>query len=313
MHIGLGMRSIKTGIAVLACLSVYTYTPLNDPVLAVVVSVASIQNSIDDSVTFSKNRIIGTILGTVLGIAYKQVAQNNLFLTSIGVILLIIILNTLKQSRSILIAMTVFVSIITGVATGNHVLYGLNKFINTLVGITIGFLINYLIKPPSQIENMKAHILEIVEEIEKMIQELIFSDDRIDLDKLRGQIQGMEHSLNIYNQDKKYNTVAIDKIRNVERTIQDYRKLYSQIALIKDKRAILNEENMEGAQLLFERDYVIPENTQQDESYTTVYNYHIKDILEEVKKIRIDFESISTAKTLRRDWKVLVKIGSKNK
>lgn len=307
LDLGIGMRSIKTGIAVLACLFIYTYTPLNDPVLAVIVAIASIQNSIDDSVTFGKNRIIGTILGTILGIAYKQIAQHNLFFIAIGVIILITLLNKLNQSKSILIAMAVFVSIITGAVSGNSIIYGLNKFINTMLGITVGFLINYFIKPPNQIENFKSYVIETVYEAENLVKELIFTSNTIDLTTLKQDIQSIETSLDIYNQDKKYNAVTMDKIKYVERSIANYSKLYSMIELIKGQRAPLNSENIVEATQLFEMTYAVPENIECDETYMVVYNYHIKEILKKVKKIQADLMTVSKGKAIKKGWRVNLK------
>ena len=99
-RVRIGMRSIKTGLAVFICLVLYTYIPLKDPILAVLVSISAIQNNINDSVTFSKNRLIGTFLGTVIGIIYTQVAGQSFIFIAFGVIALITLLNKLKDWKS---------------------------------------------------------------------------------------------------------------------------------------------------------------------------------------------------------------------
>ena len=299
-RVGIGMRSIKTGLAVFICLVLYSYIPLTEPILAVLVAVSSMQNNIDDSVTFSKNRLIGTFLGTVIGIIYNQVAGQSVIFIAIGVIALITLLNKLNQSKSILIAMAVFVSIITGVVQGNPVIYGFNKFANTLLGITVGFLINYFIKPPNQVEIMKQNVIETVDEIEYVVQELIFTTNQIDLAPFKRELLDIETSLNIYKQDEKYHVVKMDKIKYVEKSVKNYSKLYNQISLIKDKRALLDENNIIQAGELFDREYKEQEEALLDETYPLIYNYHMQEILSEIKKIRADLTNVTRGKAVKQ-------------
>ena len=297
---GIGMRSIKTGLAVVICLVLYSYIPLTEPILAVLVAISSIQNNIDDSVTFSKNRLIGTFLGTIIGIIYNQIAGQSVVFIALGVIALITLLNKLNQSKSILIAMAVFVSIITGVVQGNPVIYGLNKFANTLLGITVGFLINYFIKPPNQVEIMKQNVIGAVEEIEYVIKELIFTNNPIDLASLKQELLDIEISLKIYKQDEKYHMAKMDKIQYVERSIQNYNKIYSQIDLMKDQRALLNEENICLANETFSKEYQEPKELVLEEAYTLIYNYHIREILNEIKGIREDLTNVTQGKAIKQ-------------
>jgi len=299
-RVGIGMRSIKTGLAVVICLILYSYIPLTEPILAVLVAISSIQNNIDDSVTFSKNRLIGTFLGTVIGIIYTQIAGQSVVFIAVGVIVLITLLNKLNQSKSILIAMAVFVSIVTGVVQGNPIIYGFNKFANTLLGITIGFLINYFIKPPNQVEIMKQNVIGTVDEIEYVIQELLFTSDVIDLASLKQELLDIEISLKIYNQDEKYHMAKMDKIKYVERSVKNFRKVYSQIDLIKDKRALLNQENILQANETFNKKYIEQKEVILEEPYILIYNYHVKEILYEIKGIREDLANVTQGKAIKQ-------------
>ena len=302
-RVGIGMRSLKTGLAVLICLALYTVLPLNQPTLAVLVAVMAIQNNIVDSVTFSKNRLIGTILGTIIGIVYIQVAGDSLIFVAVGVIVLITLLNKLNQSRNIVIALVLFINIITGVVTGNPIIYGLNRFANTLVGILVGFLINYFIKPPNQISNIKHNVIEIVDEIEHVVKELIFSDKDIDLQIFKKELLLIEESLSIYNEDKKYLVAVMDKIKYVENSIDNYRILYSHINIIKDKRGILDKQNIQQVKVVFGEVYIPQKNISSDEAYILIYNYHISEIMKKIIKIKNDLESVSEGKAVKQGFR----------
>lgn len=310
-RVGIGMRSIKTGLAVFICLALYTVIPLTEPTLAVLVAVMAIQNNIVDSVTFSKNRLIGTILGTIIAIVYTQVAGQNLAFVAIGVIILITLLNKLNQSMNIVIAMVLFVNIITGVVSGNPIIYGLNRFANTLVGITVGFLINYLIKPPNQIENIKSNVIETVDEIERVVQDLIFTNHEIDLKSFKKELETIENNLSIHNQDRKYHMAVMDKIKYVEKSVVNYNKLYSHIVIIKDKRAVLTDEMISEAQEMFNQEYVPQENINTDEAYVLIYNYHISEIIEKIKNVRGDLSNVNKGKAVETGLTKKLKMYSK--
>lgn len=299
-RVGIGMRSLKTGLAVFICLALYSVLPLTEPTLAVLVAVMAIQNNIDDSVTFSKNRLIGTVLGTTIGIIYTQVAGQSVIFVGIGVIVLITLLNKLNQSRNIVIALVLFVNIITGVVKGNPIIYGLNRFANTLVGILVGFLINYFVKPPNQIENIKLNVIEIVDEIEQVVKELIFTDHKIDLEILKKELLAVETSLKVYNQDKKYHMAIMDKIKYVEKSVTNYSKLYGHILIIKDNRGVLDEENIKEASQIFDERFKQQKNINMDEPYNLIYNYHIREIIQLVKNIRSDLENVTKAKAIKQ-------------
>ena len=296
------MRSLKTGLAVLICLALYTVLPLNQPTLAVLVAVMAIQNTIVDSVTFSKNRLIGTILGTIIGIIYIQVAGDSLIFVAVGVIILITLLNKLKQSQNIVVALVLFINIITGVVTGNPIIYGLGRFANTLVGITVGFLINYLIKPPNQISKMKENVIETVDEIDHVVKDLIFTDLTINLKNFKKEIESIESNLEIYNKDTKYRMALMDKIKYVEQSVSNYSVLYSHILIIKDQRAPLDESNRAWAQDLFGKDYVPQKNIIADEAYVAIYNYHISEILKKLTNIKSDLENVTRGKAVKQGF-----------
>lgn len=301
--VGIGMRSIKTGLAVFICLALYSVIPLTEPTLAVLVAVISIQNSIEDSVTFSKNRLLGTILGTIIGILYTQIAGQSLVFVGIGVIVLITLLNKLNQSQNIVIAMVLFVNIITGVVKGNPIIYALSRFANTLIGITVGFLINYFIKPPNQIENIKQHVIVAVDEIENVVKDLIFTDREIDLKSFKRDIRDIEKSLKIYNQDRKYRIPEMDKIKYVEDSVINYNKLYSHMYIVKDKRDVLCDENIKKVNLIFDMEYKLQDNIKPDDEYNIIYNYHIREIIEMITIIRKDLASVSSGKAIETGYK----------
>ncbi|HHX61891.1 MAG TPA: hypothetical protein GX707_14475 [Epulopiscium sp.] len=301
-RVGIGMRSLKTGLAVFICFALYTVLPLTEPTLAVLVAVMAIQNNIDDSVTFSKNRLIGTVLGTIIGIIYTQVAGQSLIFVALGVIVLITLLNKLNQSKNIVIALVLFVNIITGVVSGNIIIYGLNRFANTLVGITVGFLINYFIKPPNQISNIKLNVIETVDEIEHVVKELVFTDNTIDLEIFKRELEASVASLDMYNHDQKYRMAVMDKIKYVEESVKNYSILFSHILIVKDQRAILDERNIKQAKELFDEDYIPQENINLDEASSLIYNYHMNEIMGRVTAIRNDLENVTRGKAVKQGF-----------
>lgn len=172
----IGMRTVKTAVAVFICLLLYEgihaltgLVPADGKQLhqlillffghsnilyAIFAAVICMQTTLENSVKSGLNRLIGTAVGGVLGILFlflKYVpyfALFRIFLISLGVIIVIYICNLLRVSQSIAIALVVFVIITAGVQQESPFLYALNRCVDTAIGTLISILVNALLRSP---------------------------------------------------------------------------------------------------------------------------------------------------------------------
>lgn len=66
MHLGrfrIGMRTLKTAIAVMICILLFHFTDRGEPLIAALAAVFSLRQDLTTTVSFGKSRILGNSLG----------------------------------------------------------------------------------------------------------------------------------------------------------------------------------------------------------------------------------------------------------
>ena len=146
-----GFRTIKTAIAILACLLLYSVIGRENVLLALFATILSMHDSIRRSVLDGINRIIGAVIGGAFGIAIVLLAgglRDRAFLwyviVSAGVIVLICFFNVIKRNNSIAIGSIVFLIIMLDTSLKSPFMYATDYVIDTVIGICIALLVNQL-------------------------------------------------------------------------------------------------------------------------------------------------------------------------
>ncbi len=154
----IGLRTIKSGIAVFLCLLLLP----NEPFFACLTAVICLQDTVYNSINMGINRGIGTIIGAIFGLIFLflfrslEVHIPNQYISKLtiyliiasGIILMIYLCNILKRPGAINITCIAFLGVTTTHAYSNPLFYATNRIIETLLGIVISILVNKLITPP---------------------------------------------------------------------------------------------------------------------------------------------------------------------
>ncbi|MCC5909548.1 MAG: FUSC family protein [Clostridiaceae bacterium] len=144
----IGLRTIKTGIAVTLSMIVAQFMGIESPFFAVVAAIIVMQPTVSDSWIKGVERTLGTLVGAVVGTIFAVLAPSNPLLAGIGIIILIIIMNKLKWGESITIAGVVFIGIFLN-DEGGHITYAIHRMFDTAIGIIVAVIVNYTIYPPT--------------------------------------------------------------------------------------------------------------------------------------------------------------------
>lgn len=141
-----GLRIIKTAIA--ACLAALFVQNIlhQQPFFACVGAVASMDNGMAKSLRSSASRNIATICGGLIGIAIASFTDN-IFITSIGVIPLIMLHNLLGQKDNIVPSCIVYFAVSYLNTMQGAWAYGITRILGTLIGSAIAILVNLLVFP----------------------------------------------------------------------------------------------------------------------------------------------------------------------
>lgn len=155
-----GLRTLKTALAVFLCLLLFPATPF----FACMTAVFCVQDTVSNSLKMAFVRGFGTIWGGLIGLVFLYICRFvkgfalPILLTTpivyaiiaVGIIVVIQSLNLLQRSNCINIACIVFLAITTVNADKTPLIYTTNRVIETLFGVIIGLIVNRFINPPKE-------------------------------------------------------------------------------------------------------------------------------------------------------------------
>lgn len=76
MQIGrfrLGMRTIKTALAVMLCILLFHVTDRGSPLIAALAAVFSLRHDLTTSISFGRSRVLGNSLGGLLALIFYYI------------------------------------------------------------------------------------------------------------------------------------------------------------------------------------------------------------------------------------------------
>jgi uncharacterized membrane protein YgaE (UPF0421/DUF939 family) len=146
----LGMRTIKTAIAVMLCILLFHFLDRGQPLIAALSAVFSLRQDLTTTISFGKSRVLGNTIGGGTAIFYfltKQYFQNDflieLFVLPALVIFVIVFSDGINNNSGIISAIATMLLITSSVPQGESML---DTFIGTLVALSI----NFVIRPPEE-------------------------------------------------------------------------------------------------------------------------------------------------------------------
>lgn len=193
----IGMRTIKTGIAVfLATLAGY-FGIVQTPVYTVSVCIFSIKNTMKNSVSDSRSRILGTLLGGIIGYLFALITDGDIISTTIGVVFIIHLCHSLKISNSAGIASVTFTAIVIGVGQNHPLSYSILRTIDTMVGVLIALLVNYGISRKKYLKYLCTAFNTSHDECIAIVSDMVSKDNYSSYPSFQSKFEDLE---NYYNQ-----------------------------------------------------------------------------------------------------------------
>lgn len=149
-HYHIGLRTVKTGAAVVLALMLDSLRGADSlPIFAAIGAIVVMSRTLADSITAATTQLAGTVCGAVAGCLFVLLLPNDRMLAvGLGLILLIPICHPLRIGFAVPLTCIVFVSIcLYNPANGSPVLYAVNRFLDTSIGLAVGFAVNAVLKP----------------------------------------------------------------------------------------------------------------------------------------------------------------------
>ena len=157
---GVGMRMVKTAVAVVLCYFIFLpfwlrtpvgeYDPLKDvgPFYACIAAIICMQSSVEQSVRQGVSRVIGTCVGGAVGLAIlfvDDLLNRPIFLglmIGLGIILTMWICNLIRRPAACSIGSILVCVVILNHGGPERYLYTLFRIMETIVGIAVAVGIN---------------------------------------------------------------------------------------------------------------------------------------------------------------------------
>ena len=150
----IGMRNIKTALAVLICAMVYFMIDRN-PTFACIGAVFGMGSDMSTSKLGGGNRLFGTIIGGFIGMGlfriyisvYPEAGHHPLLLllVFIGTILLILISQLVKWPGAIQPGSVMLCIILFNTPVDTYISYSMNRIFDTAIGVIVALGVNYFL------------------------------------------------------------------------------------------------------------------------------------------------------------------------
>lgn len=288
----IGMRNLKTAIAVFLCIIITRSLNISDsPFYACIAAVICMQSSVFETFKTGKNRMIGTFIGALIGFLFALIQPGNALLVAVGITLLIYICNVLGYNKSISIACIVFIAIMVNLTDKTPLFYSTYRLIETFIGILIAVLVNYFIYPPKYLDNLHQLRLDIINVLNRLFHEKLSDNKDVDLSTLNKQISALENLMKSYIDEiipKKNNS---NKIADLQKVLKLSKKAYSHLFMLNSLNSVcsLNKKNLLKAKVLYRINE--QETTSSNSDLDIVYNYHIENLFNILEALKSSYEN----------------------
>jgi uncharacterized membrane protein YgaE (UPF0421/DUF939 family) len=254
----MGLRIVKTGIAVTVCVAVSFFCKLNQPFFAVIATVMSMGKSIDISFKSGKNKVIGVVIGVVIGYCFSAISPANAGLCGVGIILTLYLCQLFKLNGASTLACFLFAGMMFRLNLGTHVplRFAMSCTIDSFIGIAIALLVNLIVMPPNYAEEIKKSFLQLRTQIEESMSNAAARYE-IDTRAVEAAIQKITYNVNMYIAEAKFLRWNDDDVFKISCKISTFQMILDEL------RAIQTMELTDG------------EDDEPDGELLTVYQYHM--------------------------------------
>ena len=198
LHIGL--RTVKTGLAVTLALLVAGMRDAATPIYAVIGAIGAMSRTLHDSRLSCLTQFLGILVGCTL--AYVFVALLPFYqdpgAIGLGLILIITVCNFFKWDYAISLSCIIFVSLC--IDSENILWYASNRFIDTSTGLVIAYMVNALIKPYNNRGAILRELDGFLGAIPDFLRERVAAERYPDPEELAERLRRIEDEIEIYEQ-----------------------------------------------------------------------------------------------------------------
>ena len=279
----LGMRNIKTGLAVMVCIIVSKYM-VENPMYSAVACIISMQDTVKGSFKAGFNRIKGTIIGGIVGYLSVLINPGNPIFCGLGAMLTIYLCNLLKLNNAITVASVTFVSIHMGIIVSDPARYSIFRVIDTSIGVLVAIVINYLIARPDYLTMLNNEFIKLEKISKDFVKTKIINKENINISKFERDVKKLDTIYKKLEDELDYTRDEVD-LENIKQNVSVCKEIYYHMQSIEllEKKLFLNQENYDNLKKLYKSENI---GWEIDEEESPVFNYHLSKIIDEINILK---------------------------
>ncbi len=294
LHIPVGLRTLKTAIAVTISLLVIEHLGASSAkmIFAVIGSIAAMENSLKGALRNCVSQIVGVVIGVLLSMLMRQLPIPGVAAVGIGIVVTMVIFQLLHLHQSPVLACLILVIICTDSSITAHS-YGLARIWDTAIGLGIGLAVNMLIVPYDNSKKIRRLLLSLDNDLILFLEDMFDGDDHLpDTDKMVGLNDQLEIQLAIFSDQRLFRRKRQKTaLRQFQRCQDLARELLVEVRTLRnmERPGRLSEHNRHRLGLLGAK---VPKLKLSGDFSTKeiVCNYHVERVLDLRESLKKELE-----------------------
>lgn len=303
-----GIRILKTAIATTLAVFIAQLIHLHSPMMAGFAAIITMKSSIFDTTKAMTDRLLSTIVGALIASGFHYFGIIGYIPMAIGIIIVINVCNYFKWKDSITLAVMVFIIVMAHKPQPpdylNYWEYGINRTIDTVIGLVIGFLINYFILPPDRSEFIIKTYEKSLKQSELALKQIL-KGKKIDMSYLISDIEMLTTELRNFRRDKKLAPKYKIQTYKLSKMNSQFYTVFGIIAQFSDEGRvpILSESNKMALEEYFGDDIYIDAGNYNPE-FETAFNYYLDELVVLLYGLRESILELKKDVKIKEDFEI---------
>lgn len=277
----IGMRTIKTGIAVMLC-CILTRFAVDNMFYCAIACVVTMQDTIKTSFKMGTQRVLGTLIGGLIGFLLVLISPANPILCGIGIMIVIKCCNMFKLS-SLVVSSVTFLSLYLGYVDSAPLVYSIQRIIDTSIGVIMGLIINYSVARPNYYNNTINEFEKIKSLCKESLRNIAISKRDLQLDSIENKIKTSEAIYSKLIDELNYSKGSFN-LDIIDKSLDLCRQIYFHIKSIEllEKELFLTKDNYKRLKKLYKNEQIL---LQINEDESPVFNFHLNKVIEKTNSL----------------------------
>lgn len=277
----IGLRTVKTGLAVALALFFADLRGSPVPIFAAIGAIVAMSRTVGDAFETCRTQFAGIMLGAGCGVVFVSLFAGYRYIgIGLGLIALILLCVRLRLHFAVPLACIVFSSICLSPAH-EALGYGINRLLDTAIGLATALAINVTVKPYNNRRRIVGLLRQFEQSVPAYVGERVLYGRYPDLSPLRGQLDRIAEELATFEKQRLFRVRDHSEqavlLRGCEKLAQRvWQELNALCAM--DERGHLSVEN---AVQLAELGLQVPNGicAMPQDTADVVGNYHLDNLL----------------------------------